>query len=342
MTADTTTLFAYAVESNGGVGKLVSTINTQLYAGYQCGTIGYSEGGTVVGAGEFDHTGTTIYVPLNGGQDDNGNLLCNGLQTYTISKTGMLTFKGATEFNQDNVGITGLPSLPTITGNGKFAFSFQRIVYDNECGPFLNTYAAESGGVLAYHPQFGEGGGPGPQLPPGSAPSAGWILFGAMTDDPTNHVALTMYTTTDEDCEDFPTFGPPQLVSATVNSNGSITTTNTYKNMPTLAGGGYLASIRLDYTGKILAVATGTGVQFFHFDGAKPITAFTGVIGVSGYITQMSWDGHGHLYAQNISGKMHVYSVTTKSAKELPGSPTLIPINTAYSNAISSFAVRSK
>src|SRR5271156_4614245 len=32
VTADTTTVFSYAVESNGGIGKLVSTINTQLYS----------------------------------------------------------------------------------------------------------------------------------------------------------------------------------------------------------------------------------------------------------------------------------------------------------------------
>jgi len=99
----------------------------------------------------------------------------------------------------------------------------------------------------------------------------------------------------------------------------------------------------LDPTGKILAVATGTGVQFFHFNGASPITTFTGVIGVSGYITHMSWDSDGHLYAQNgASGKMHVYEVSTKSAKELSGSPTLIPIGTVYGNPVSSFVVRSK
>jgi hypothetical protein len=164
-----------------------------------------------------------------------------------------------------------------------------------------------------------------------------------MTDDPTDHVAMAMYSSTDDDCEDDPSFGPPQLLSATVNSQGIMTTTNTYENMPTLAGDGWPSSMVLDHTGKILAVATGTGVQFFHFNGAKPITSFTGVIGVSGYITHMSWDTDGHLYAQNgASGKMHVYDVTTKSAKELSGSPTLIPINTAYGSAISSFVVRTK
>jgi hypothetical protein len=30
--------------------------------------------------------------------------------------------------------------------------------------------------------------------------------------------------------------------------------------------------MKLDPTGKILAVATGTGIAFYHFNGADPIT----------------------------------------------------------------------
>ena len=326
VTADATVVYAYAVGSNGAIGKLVSKINTQLYSGYQCGTIGGL--GLVLGAGEFDHTGANIYIPLTGAEDGNA---CDSLQTYGISTTGFLTFKGATEYNQDNNGTTGAPSLPIITGNGKFAYGSQGTVFNESCGPSIDTYAAESGGVLGYQT---ESEGPLPALPPGIG-YGGWVFLGAMTDDPTDHLAMAMYTTTDFDCEDSPTLGPPQLASATVNSQGVIASTNTYENMPTLAGNGYPASMVLDYTGKILAVATGTGVQFFHFNGASPITKFTGIIGVSGHITHMSWDKYGHLYAQNSSGKMHVYAVTTTSVKELSGSPTVIPIG------ISSFVVRS-
>jgi hypothetical protein len=82
----------------------------------------------------------------------------------------------------------------------------------------------------------------------------------------------------------------------------------------------------LDPTGKILAVAAGNGVEFFHFNGAAPITKFTGVIETSGPISEMAWDHDGHLYAQNAAGgALHIYAVTTKSAKELPWSPTVIP-----------------
>jgi hypothetical protein len=135
VTADTTTLFSYAVESNGSIGKLVSTINTQLYSGSECGTM-FTTIGPAWGPGEFDHTGANIYISLVNGLDENGNLICDGLQTYGISETGLLTFKGATEYAQDNVNIYDGPTLPTITGNGKFAYGFDQVV--------LTTYADPS------------------------------------------------------------------------------------------------------------------------------------------------------------------------------------------------------
>jgi hypothetical protein len=74
--------------------------------------------------------------------------------------------------------------------------------------------------------------------------------------------------------------------------------------------------------GELLAVATGTGVQIFHFNGSKPITKFTGVIGTSGYISDLQWDKSNHLYAINgASGNLHVYTVTKTTAVEASGSP---------------------
>jgi small-conductance mechanosensitive channel len=86
--------------------------------------------------------------------------------------------------------------------------------------------------------------------------------------------------------------------------------------------------MKMDPTGKYLAIATGPGVQLYHFNGAKPITSFTGVIGTSGSISQIAWDTSGHLYALNTSGKVHVYTVTSTSVKEVAGSPYVIPNGT--------------
>ena len=82
-------------------------------------------------------------------------------------------------------------------------------------------------------------------------------------------------------------------------------------------------------SGKYLAVGGTSGLQLFHFNGANPITKFTGLI-TTDPINQLFWDNSNHLYAlsQN-SGKLFVFTVTSSGAKEAPGSPYSItsPIN---------------
>jgi hypothetical protein len=50
-------------------------------------------------------------------------------------------------------------------------------------------------------------------------------------------------------------------------TKGNITSTNTYANMPafTNPAGGGSGDMQIDPTGKFLAIALGTGVQFFPF-----------------------------------------------------------------------------
>jgi hypothetical protein len=97
VTADSTFLYSYEVESDGAIGKKVSDINTQHYSGSECGTIAINDAGAA--AAQFDHTGENVYVLLYGSQT-NVNGTCDGIQTYGVSKSGTFTFKGATEFNQ--------------------------------------------------------------------------------------------------------------------------------------------------------------------------------------------------------------------------------------------------
>jgi hypothetical protein len=94
--------------------------------------------------------------------------------------------------------------------------------------------------------------------------------------------------------------------------------------MPTVPGG--VSSMVMSRNGELLAVATGPGVELFHFNGSKPITEFTGILGTTGYVSQMGWDTSNHVYALNgASGRLHVYSVSSKGAKEATGSPYLPP-----------------
>jgi hypothetical protein len=77
-------------------------------------------------------------------------------------------------------------------------------------------------------------------------------------------------------------------------------------------------------SGKYLAVGGSTGLQIFHFNGANPITKFTGRL-TSSPINQVYWDNSNHLFAISSSaGRLFVYTVTTAGAKAAPGSPHAI------------------
>jgi hypothetical protein len=292
-------VFSYEVISNGAISKEVSKINTGLYSGSECAPINKAE---------LDHTGSYVYVLLNGGSTGG---ICADLQTYEVSKTGELSFKGSAD-----LGIVA-SALPSVTGNNKFAYATHSGAPDC-CGTVITPFSRESTGVLNII-------NASIQLPkpePGAGP---YVPVQLLTPDPTNHFATVVWSQGGSPSE-------YQLASFTAESQGDLTSTNTWENMPVLPES--LSSLVLDPTGKILAVATGTGIQLFHFNEASPITQFTGIIGISGSITQMAWDSNGHLYGLNNSGKMHVYEVNSKGITETSGSRTLVPLGP--------FVVRSK
>jgi hypothetical protein len=298
-------VYAYEVESNGGIGKLISKINTQLYSGSECGSSPQEA--------ELDRTGAYVYALL-GGKYSTDKKACSAIQTFEIGNTGELNFKGSTNAGDENT------VLPSVTGNNKFAYSLSSTEgHGGDCCHFTN-FSRESTGVLNVISAHEAN----PEPKPGKA---GYSPVSNPTPDPTDHFALTVEPQGG---------GLRQLASYTVDSQGNTTSNNTWENMPKVADEVY--GMALDPTGRILAVATGNGVQFFRFNGANPVTPFTMVIGDSGSITKMAWDDDRHLYAQNgASGAMHVYEVTTKSVEELSGSPTVIP-----SSRSSSFVVRTK
>jgi hypothetical protein len=79
--------------------------------------------------------------------------------------------------------------------------------------------------------------------------------------------------------------------------------------------------------GKYLAVGGSSGLQIFRFNRANPITKFIGVL-TSSPIVQVFWDNSGHVYALSqtyvsspSTGKLFVYTVTSKGVTQAPGSP---------------------
>jgi hypothetical protein len=288
-------LHVYDVASSGVIGKEVSKQDLHEWCADDEGA-------------EFDHTGQYLYVldsPFCGG----------AYQSFALSKSGELTFKGSLVDNNNPYF-----NLPTFSGNDKFAYTFIQSESSQEpCPTYTFTgLGRESSGALE-NISFSE---TDPTPPPGY--QAFQVGGPFVTDDPTNHLA-SLVQFQNGPCGQNLQGG---LASYTVENNGDLVSTNTWQNMPALAAsaneGGYVfdRTMLLNPAGNILAVSVGTGIQFFHFNGADPITKFTGIIGTSGSITTMAWDNDNHLYALNArSGKLHVYTATTKSVAETPGSP---------------------
>jgi hypothetical protein len=212
-------------------------------------------------------------------------------------------------FDTDDPFVVGTITLPVVSGNGAFAYAVESEGH-GACEDTLATFASDSS--VLEPPTFGGESGPIAEHGQLYSPTP------FMAADATNHLAIVMFSEASEPCG---TTFPPQIASFTVGSNGELTSTNTSKNMPVVeTAGDNLMSI--SPSGQVLAYAVGHGVQFFHFNGAEPVTKFTGTIGTTGKIVSMQWDDSNHLYAVNgASGKLHVYTATPTSVVETAGSP---------------------
>jgi hypothetical protein len=238
------------------------------------------ECGDVAPQAELDHSGKYVWVSCAG-----------DLKTFSTSKLVL-----ESEITQAS------PNLPTFSGTAEIPigvynqFSCTSVFYTGNGAPLT---------VVNPNPVF-----------PGFT---SYIPAGPITNDPTDHLAVAMAPIS---CRPDGTFiGDPQLASFTVTQSGDdvkLTSTNTYENMPTVPVGGGWGMI-LNPAGTVLAVDAGTGIQFYHFNGAKPITNFTEIAGTT--ISAMAWDKDNHLYAIGRYGILHVYEATTTKVEEVSGSP---------------------
>jgi hypothetical protein len=74
-------------------------------------------------------------------------------------------------------------------------------------------------------------------------------------------------------------------------------------------------------SGELLAVAGTGGLQIFHFNGANPITPYTGPL-TTDQVDKMFWDKDNHLYAISQSaGQLYVFTITSTVNSQASGSP---------------------
>jgi hypothetical protein len=246
-------------------------------------------GGGLIGL-YLDHTGSTLYGDY---YTTNNDYLAYGID----QATGQLTF------------VNLLPGGPannnpvSFTGDNEFAYSSSCYHFD----PEIIGVERASDGALSYltsNPPF-----------PTAASGDFWCPWLAAA-DPTNHLAIAMQPLNGNWVAE----GPYQLATYTVDGSGNLTTNSNYKNMPKVLVG-YVDNYSMSPDGKFLAVGGTLGLQIFHFNGANPITKYTGLL-TNTYVGQMFWDNANHLYAISYSAnQLYVFTVTSTSVKQAPGSP---------------------
>lgn len=288
-------IHTYSLASNGAIGAQVSQINTQNYSGADCGQA------LAGAAGVLDHSGKYFYNLLNNYGD------CAAYQTYSVGQNGVLTFNNWTQVVQTPEGGT---TTPTILGNESFAYA---ISYYAHHANFIG-FARETAGDLQAI-QFNE-------TDPAN-PDTNWTPS-VVTADPTNHLAAILLANDSN---------PGQLASYTVDTHGNITSTNTSDNMPFADFAA--TNLAMSPSGLLLAVGGdllsgyGGGLQIFHFNGANPITPYSGSL-TNVAISVIKWDTSNHVYAISYTtNQIFVFTVTPTSISAAPGSPYTIPASTA-------------
>jgi hypothetical protein len=244
----------------------------------------------------LDHTGSTLYdMEFKGSGCSN-----NTYESLTLNKTnGHLEQLGSSGPN------SWLDLSASFIGNNQYAYS-----------------AACSGNM--YWGIYGfkrEGDGMLTQAvisaTPPSAPKGYFYCPSQAAADPSNHVAISMQPVNQQ------TFSPDkavQLATFTAAANGNLSTTSTAANMPETSVGS-VTDLNMAPSGKLLAVGGTGGLQIFHFNGARPITAYTGLL-TKDEIDQFFWDNQNNLYAiSRTAGKLFVFTITPSGYHQASGSP---------------------
>jgi hypothetical protein len=288
-------ILSYAIASNGSV-KEADSVDGRSY----------SQGGIGDCCGlpqTLDVTGTTLYNMTDAQGDQ-------GLETFHIESNGQLQFIGNT--STWGGGTNYEPGMISTLGSGKFAYN-TGCNTDVTSEQMTSAYKRESSGML-------DGATFNFELP--QAKEGDVYCPGGLTSDPSNHLMVIMQQLHQAEYEGEPD-GPTVLATYTADAEGNLTTKSTTANMPVVNVGNFDFSI--SPSGKLLAFSSGNGgFTLYHFNGADPITPYTGVFHSSESFIQFGWDKSNHLYALSTNA-LHIYSATSTKVTEEPGSPISIP-----------------
>jgi hypothetical protein len=301
---------SYTIGSNGAL-TLASQFNYTQETGYR--TSSGSGCGSASGL-RFDHSGQSLYATV-------GNIDCssnNAIASFAVSSSnGSLSYLGNV-----NIGYNSSGDIAFL-GDNDFAYSAFPGIYWT-----VLSLERSGNGNLIFNSSFAT---VRPiAAPPGSSPGLiNGYTPGITATDTANHVAMA----------EFPDFtkgsgAPPvQLASYTADANGDLSTNDTYATMPATSVSKPI-DLEISPSGTLLAVGGVGGLQIFHFNGGSSMTSFTGLL-TTDSIAQVAWDNSNHLYAITLSGgiygsnavspgKLYVFTVTSTTVTEAPGSPYTI------------------
>jgi len=162
------------------------------------------------------------------------------------------------------------------------------------------VYERESNGFLSYLATSND---------PPAAQDGYEYCAGLNASDPTDHVAIgftIFYPAGDEE--------EPGMALGTYTVQGTPTTTSDYENMPVTSVDA--SAMGIDPTGKLLAVVGAGGFEVFHFNGADPITTYTGEIKTNDADRFVAWDKNSHMYILT-DHSVDIYNITPTSYSEL-------------------------
>jgi len=289
---------SFSMESNGAL-KLAASTNIAVDNPTSCAA---NEGALKV-----DHSGETLYNVSWDACDDLSTTM--RVETFNIDDAN-----GEISYGSESDGYSAEDPSDQIAflGNNQYGYltDYNYLgVDDIACG-------------ISWMQRLGTGelvnegyGNPGPEAPP-IAGTTNYYCPADLATDPTNHVVALLQPT--NAAGGFT--GPVVIGVYTADVNGNLTTTNTSLDMPEAPAGA--TSIRMSPSGKLLAVG-GKGVEIFHVNGANPVKKYKTVLPASKYINQMVWDNNNHLFVTTLTGSknLYVYTVTSTSITEAPGSP---------------------
>ena len=245
----------------------------------------------------LDHTGSTLYLQTSSATD----CLSNVMQSLRVEKSSELTFLGS----QD----TGAFFAPiTFIANNEYAYGGECTEVNDEPATAIVGLRRMSNGMLVL--------GPSGKVPEPKDSAAEYYCPILTAADRTNHIAVALGINAFDPYHT--SVSGMQIATYTANNLGNVSTTSTYANMPKI-NASYISSLRMSPSGNLLAVCASNGLQIFHFNGAAPVTQYTGLL-TKDPINECYWDNLSHLYAVS-EQKLYVFTITPTKVSQATGSP---------------------